>query len=237
MHSPSSIDVAILCGGLGKRLRPIISDRPKPMAEIGRRPFLDILIDYMKAYGFRRFILCAGYRADFIEQYYTGREGEEERVISKEETPLGTAGALRNAEPFLKSDLFICTNGDSFCRIDLKDFLNFHVNKGACASIVLSRVEGSRDYGVVVIDEGSRRVEGFCEKSSSEETSIVNAGIYAFTREIFDYIPRGKRLSLEYDVFPRVASDGRLYGYITDECLLDIGTPERFRMAERMLGR
>jgi len=98
------VDVVILCGGMGSRLRAVVSDRPKPMARINQRPFLDILIQFFSGFGFRRFILCAGYMSQVIRDHYTRRAGPCRFVISEEHTPLGTGGTIRNAEKLIQSD-------------------------------------------------------------------------------------------------------------------------------------
>ncbi len=125
------MDVIILCGGLGMRLRDVVGDRPKSMAEISGRPFLDILVDYVARYGFTHFILCTGFKGDLIKRYYKNKRGRLIFVVSDEDQPLGTAGAIKNAESFIESDMFLVLNGDSLCEIDIEDFIKFHIGKGA----------------------------------------------------------------------------------------------------------
>ena len=138
MLRPSKIDVAILCGGFGKRLQRVVKDIPKPMAKIKHRPFLSILIDFIASYGFRRFILCTGYKADIIEGYYSQRYNNLSIEFSREEKPLGTGGAIKNAENYIKSSPFLVVNGDSFCKINLREFVSFHFKKDSLISIAVN---------------------------------------------------------------------------------------------------
>lgn len=228
---PNHIDVVILCGGLGKRLRTAVSDKPKPMAEINGRPFLDILIDYVASYGFQRFTLCTGFKSQFIKQYYQSKKGGITILVSEEKEQLGTGGAIKNAESLIQSNIFLVLNGDSFCQIKVQDFLSFHSRKKAVVSIVLTSIERAMDSGVVQLDE-DQKIISFSEKTSVNETCLVNAGIYIFNRTVFGQMSPGKKFSLEYDFFPRILGKG-IYGYITDERLFDIGTPEKLELARQ----
>lgn len=232
------IDVVILCGGLGRRLKGIINDRPKAMAEINSRPFLDILIDYIAGYKFKRFILCVGYMKDVIKRYYEKRSGGLRILFSEERELLGTAGAIKNAEALIKSNPFLVMNGDSFCRINLRSFLDFHIGKKALASIALVPPEKDTDYGAVAVDS-KQRLTSFNEKSIPAARGLTSAGIYFFCRDIFKFIPLRINYSLEYDLFPNLINKGNkgIYGYITKEKLVDIGTPERYKMAKDFLSR
>lgn len=226
MPRPGQIDVAVLCGGLGKRLREKIADRPKPLAEVGGRPFLDILVEYVAGFGFRRFILCAGYRADMIEEHYRERK-DLEFVLSREEEPLGTGGALKHAGALIGSGDFLALNGDSICNMDMGRFLESHLQRNALASIALVAPDEGADYGAVTIDEDGK-ITGFSEKTESD--AYINAGVYLFSKRILESIPEGNKYSLEEDLFPSVV--GReVYGYVTGAKLIDIGTTERYERA------
>ena len=233
---PNQIDVVILCGGKGERLQGVVKDRPKPMAEVAGRPFLDILIDYAAAFGFKRFILCAGYMGDVIKEYYQRREGLSVKVVvSQEKEPLGTAGAVKNAQALIKSSPFLAMNGDSLCKLDLLKFIRFHEEKDASFSMALARSKGGSDYGRVDIDN-SGRIISFNEKTEARQNDLINAGIYLLDSEIFSAIPSGERSSLEHDIFPKI-TEGGFYGYITEEELIDIGTPDRYLAAQKTAGK
>ena len=223
------IDVLILCGGKGTRLRKIVSDRPKPMAQMDHRPFLDIVISHLSGFGLRRFILCTGYKSEAISQYYARKSRDLEVLISNEQKPLGTAGAIGNAEKLIRSHTFLVVNGDSFCNLNLTAMLGFHSKNKALASIAVIKSDGRDDTGQIKLDI-SRRITAFCEKKQTSIASFVNAGIYIFEREVLSYIDPGRKCSLEYDVFPKLAGD-KFYGYVSEGKLIDIGTPDRLALA------
>jgi NDP-sugar pyrophosphorylase family protein len=227
---PQDIDVVVLCGGLGTRLQGVIDDRPKPMVKINGRPFLDILIDYVARYGFTRFIFCTGFKGDLIRRHYETKRSGLVFLISEEKMPLGTAGAIKNAESFIESDIFLVLNGDSLCEIDIKDFLSFHIRKKALISIVLTTIKNSIDFGVVRLDR-HQKIVSFSEKAMMHGDGLVNTGIYFFDKKILKEIPPGEKRSLEYDIFPKILNKG-VYGYVTEKKLLDIGTPERLEIAK-----
>lgn len=226
-------DVVILCGGLGTRLRGVTGEAPKVLAEVDGRPFLDIVIEWVVKQRPARVILAAGYKADLLQAHYRGMFAGVDLVISAEEQPLGTAGAVKQAEGFIRSDAFFVLNGDCLCPVDLAELHTLHVRKRARASIVVSKVDDSRDYGVVLMDE-KKRVQTFHEKIETQWPKFVNAGVYCFNRDVLDLIPAGEKSSLEYDLFPRLTGDA-FFGFETDKPFIDIGTPERYTWAQTHL--
>ncbi len=228
---PSDINVVILCGGKGSRLQEVVNDRPKPMAQINERPFLEILIDYFSGFGFKRFILCTGYMSEAVERYYTDQRNDLQIVISKEDKPLGTGGALKNAEKYIQSDHFIVTNGDSYCHADLSEMLDFHFQKQALMTMVLVESKAANDAGTVRMDE-SGHITDFQEKIKSEGKCYINAGIYLFPKSVLSGIKGGQRCSLEYDLFPKLIT-ADCFGYISNQKLIDIGTPQRLEKARK----
>ncbi len=217
-------DVVILCGGFGTRLRSVLGDRPKPMALIHEKPFLEILVNHVAGFGFRRFIFCVHHMAENIQKHFEKFDGLE-TIFSKEETPLGTAGALRLCEPLIKSSTVLILNGDSFCSVDLNQLLVFHTESQRAASLVLTKDPTRRDGGFIRFGENGR-ILAFHEKKNVTDAPYINAGIYAFTREVIHSIPEGRPCSLENEIFPSLIPEG-LYGYVTEQSLDDIGTPER----------
>ena len=222
----AGIDTVILCGGLGTRLREVAKNLPKPMVDINGQPFLDLIIRDASEFGLQKFILCAGYKSEVIGDYYKQKNDRLEYVLSEEDAPLGTGGAIVKARRLIASKIFLVLNGDSICRIDLKQFLAFHLEKKAQVSIALTSVDDPQDYGSVSLNE-NHAIMGFNEKASVPPgAGWVNAGIYIFNREALNAFPQGKNLSLEYDVFPSFVGEG-LYGYASAARLFDIGTPQR----------
>ncbi|OGX29412.1 MAG: hypothetical protein A2879_03345 [Omnitrophica WOR_2 bacterium RIFCSPHIGHO2_01_FULL_49_10] len=229
----NQIDVVILCGGKGERLKGVVKDRPKPMADISGRPFLDILIEHLRGCGFRRFILCAGYKGEMIKDYYAKKPGLSEIMTVLEGNPLGTGGAIKNAGPTVKSNPFLVANGDSFCSIDYRDLVRFHYEKKALYTVAVVKIKENQDGGLVSLDSQDR-VTGFNEKTESRGAGYVNAGVYLLDKEVLNVIKSGEKVSMEYDVFPKLTGRG-FYGYPVDGGLTDIGTPERYRKAQELL--
>ena len=219
------IDTVILCGGLGTRLKDVAKGLPKPMVDIHGKPFLDI-IDYIASFGFRRFILCSGYKADVIAEYYKNKKDGLEYVFSEEDVPLGTGGAVIQARNLINSEVFLGLNGDSFCQVGLKKFFEFHLEKKANVSIALTSIDDPQDYGSIDLNK-NQEITGFNEKSATPSgCGLINTGIYFFNRQSVNSFPSNKKLSLEHDVFPSFVEKG-LHGYVDSAQLYDIGTPQR----------
>lgn len=230
MKNNKDIYAVILCGGLGKRLKSVVSDRPKCMALIHDRPFLDILVEYIASFHIHNFVFCVGYKAEMIEDYYKKKKHTLNILLSRETELLGTGGAIKNSEAFIKSNPFFVFNGDSICKLNLIDFFKFHQEKHAVASLALVNSQ-TLSFGMVKIDP-DQRVSAFCEKQELDAHGLVNAGVYLFDQDVLTMIPQNIKFSLEYDLFPKIE---RCYGYVTHEKLIDIGTPERYLYAQDIL--
>ena len=227
----SALDTLILCGGLGTRLREAVADRPKGLAEIRGRPFLDLLIDRLARQGLRRFILCTGYRGEQIAARYAGRS-DAEFIVSLEDRPLGTAGAVRLAAAHLRSDPFLVLNGDSFCEVDYEALQRFHDARRATLSIVVAPPVEREDVGTVTLGTDAS-IASFSEKTGGR--AAVNAGIYLMRRSLVEGLPAATPLSLERDVFPDAVRRGGCYGFQVAGPVVDIGTPERYLAAQDLL--
>ena len=157
-HSPAlsaleRVTAVILAGGLGTRLRTVVVDRPKVMAQVANRPFLSYLLEQLNSAGVHRAILCTGYLADQIRDHYGFEYKHLSLSYSQELIPLGTAGALRYAWPMIKTPEVLILNGDSFCDINLNSFYEFHMGKKALASICLVKADDTRRFGRVDMNE------------------------------------------------------------------------------------
>ena len=227
VEKTSATDAVILCGGLGTRLRPISGDLPKVLMPFAGKPFIDILIESLLPFGFRRFILCVGHLKEKVRAHFSMRDYEV--VFSEEAEPLGTGGALKNARPHIISSPFLLLNGDSLCPTDINSFRDFHEKKGGLLSIVLTRPLSENAYGMVELDR-ENRIVAFREKAEARRGSFINAGIYLAERGIFDLMQEAARFSLETDLIPAILPHG-CYGLVTDAEVIDIGTPERYVQA------
>jgi len=232
MHADfKKIDLLILCGGLGKRLRPSLNDRPKVLAEIGGRVFLDILIGTISQYSFQNIILSTGYLKEQIKEHF-GHNPNYNFLFSEEERPLGTGGAVQKAKPLIKSNPFLVMNGDSICKVNLEKFYDFHIAKKAILSVVLARSKEIADYGLVKVD-ASGRIRNFREKVREKGGGLISAGIYLMQRNIFSCMPSKTCFSLESDLFSKIL-DERCYGFLCESELVDIGTPKRYKEAVKL---
>lgn len=220
----------ILVGGEGTRLRPITSRVPKPVAPVVGRPFITYVLESLQRHGVQRVVFSTGYLAEAIEaEVGTGaRFGLDVRYVV-EESPLGTAGALKNAQGELAEGCFLAFNGDVLTDADLTALVAFHQEKGGLATILLTPVDDPRRYGLVQLNEDGSVAE-FLEKPGAEwvGSALINAGVYVLEREVLDLIPAGRMYSVERDVFPGLAAIGKLFGFADSGYWRDIGTPESY---------
>ena len=222
---------AILIGGQGTRLRPFTLESPKPLLPVLNRPFLEYQFRVLRTHGVREIVLCTAYRADdFRRTFGTGRRlGLKLRYI-RETIPLGTGGALKNAERYLADSTSLVLNGDVLNAFDVRAFLRFHRARRAEISIALTRVKDPTMYGLVLTDEKGF-VRRFLEKPSWDEveTNTINAGAYLFEPSVFGHIPPGKTYSLERGLFPeRLAQNAMMGGWVAPGYWIDIGTVEKY---------
>ncbi|TAN22221.1 MAG: hypothetical protein EPN33_08095 [Acidobacteria bacterium] len=235
-NSPMSdvleLDAAILCGGLGTRLRGALPGLPKSLAPIAGEPFLDRLLEQLASAGCRQVVLCTGYKSEEIERQYGRAAGGCEIVFSPEPAPLGTGGALGLARKLLRTDPVLVMNGDSI--VPGLDFAALRrAAVGAAGALVVVAADGRGDTGAITLD-ATGRVRGFAEKPAAGVTGYQSAGVYLLTRRLLGEIPEGEASSLERDWFPRWVGAG-LAGYLHAGALIDIGTPERWQRAQEEL--
>lgn len=229
------VKAVVLAGGLGTRLRSVVTSKPKVLASIGERSFLELLVRQLRSQGIRHLVMCTGYLSEQIEsQFGDGGRWDVSIEYSKEEVPLGTAGAIKLAEPYLvEAPEFLVLNGDSFLEIDFRGLIEFHrSHHGAIASMAVLPVPDAGRYGTVRVD-ASGRVSGFTEKTGSDAPGLVNGGVYVFTQGVLQSIPEGPA-SLERDVFPRLLDQG-IYAREQNGIFIDIGTPADYARAQELL--
>jgi D-glycero-alpha-D-manno-heptose 1-phosphate guanylyltransferase len=207
----------------------VVSDRPKPLASIDGRSFLDRLLEHLSSRGLRRFILCTGHRAADIaaERAALGRYGEV--VLSEESEPLGTAGAIANARSRILSPEFFVFNGDSFADVDLAAMHRFHLERSATMTLAVVPARRGEEGGVLRLDAAGRIVS-FAEKAELADSAYLNAGVYLMTQDSLAGVATGHACSLEREIFPAQIGAG-LHGFVHDGALVDIGTPERYARA------
>ncbi|MGA9416121.1 MAG: nucleotidyltransferase family protein [Terriglobales bacterium] len=236
MSTVLDIPAVLLVGGMGTRLHSVVPSTPKPLAAVGNKSFLELLVRQLRCQGVRRLVMCTGYLADQVEgEFGDGRDWDIEIEYSKEPSPLGTAGAVRLARSYLQnvSD-FLVMNGDSFLEVEFGRLVRFHRGHGGLVSMTAVEVKNASRYGTVEVD-ADKRVMGFAEKAGSDRPGLVNGGVYVFNRAVFEYIPEAPA-SLERDVFPRLLSHG-VYALEQRGMFIDIGTPEDYARAQELCER
>lgn len=222
------MQAVILVGGQGTRLRPLTSNIPKPVVRLVDRPFISFMLEWLRGHGVDDVIMSCGFLADGVRNVLgDGSElGIRLRFVEEPE-PLGTAGALKLAEPML-DERFLMLNGDVLTDIDLTEQIAQHEASGARATLALVAVADPTAYGVVVLQD-DRSVRDFVEKPSAENvpSNLISAGAYVLERNILELIAPERNVSIEREVWPVLVGDG-LYGYPSESYWLDIGTPARY---------
>ncbi|MDQ3167477.1 MAG: NDP-sugar synthase [Chloroflexota bacterium] len=228
------IEAIILVGGLGTRLRPLTLTTPKPMIPVMNRPFLEHVVRWLASHGVDHLIFSTYHLPEPIRAHF----GDGDRFglaieYSHEERALGTAGALKHAEPMLRDDRFIIFNGDILTDVDLTALMAHHRSAGAIATVALAEVADPSAYGMVVLDDAGRVLRWVEKPSPAEAVSPwVNLGGSILERRALDVLPPGEVRSLERDLYPSlIASPDPVAGFRTHAFWRDLGTPERYRAA------
>jgi mannose-1-phosphate guanylyltransferase len=229
----------ILAGGFGTRLRPLSCTRPKTLFPIINKPLLQWIFEKLAKDNITQAILAVNLQTEFyIKRQKIPKYGLRVKYsIDPPKMPLGTAGPIKKAEKLLKnSDPFLVLNGDIFAEISYKEIVEKHTEKNALATIALCEVEDPSRYGVADIAENGR-IKRFIEKPAKDAapTKLINAGIYVLNPKIFQYIPKGKPVSMEREVFPKLAEHGVLYGHVVHGVWIDIGKPEEYLQTNKLL--
>jgi len=220
----------ILAGGEGTRMRPFTYEIPKPMIPVQGKPLVQHIIELLRKYEVRDIILSIGYKGDKIKEHFgNGTKYGVNITYVEEKKKMGTAGALNLVKP-KPTEPFIMLNGDVLAEIDLADLISFHADKNALATIALIAVDDPSRFGVANL-KGDTILE-FIEKpkKGKEPSKLINAGVYLLDPKVLDYIPKGHGM-METDVFPKLAKEGKLYGYSFTGQWFDTGTPEAYEKA------
>lgn len=214
----------ILVGGYGTRLRSVVSDRPKSMALIAGRPFLEYLVGMLRHHGVMDIVMATGYLGHLVREHFSDGSTFKVRVrYSRETEPLGTGGAIKLAAPLLTGEDFIVANGDSLLEVDIRRLIARHHEKSALATLALTSVGSAARYGTVELAPDGA-VTAFREKTGKPEPGIINGGVYVFNRKLLDLIPAGRKVSLETEVLPGLVGKG-VYGMVGRGFFIDIGLP------------
>lgn len=221
----------ILVGGQGTRMHPLTDNTPKNIVPLCGAPFLTYQFHYLKKAGIKEVVLSVGYRPRDIKKVYGNGSRLGMRIHYALETePLGTAGAIKNAERFVKGNSVVVLNGDILTDIPLKKMIAHHRKAKNLATLGLFRVQDPTAYGLVLLDKKGR-IEKFLEKPKPDQivTDTINAGVYLFEPRVFDHIPSGQNYSAERGLFPGLlAAQESFGGFVWKGYWQDIGTPRKY---------
>ena len=223
----------ILSGGWGTRLRPLTCTIPKSLMPVVNKPVIERQILLLKSAGVEEIVLAVSVMSDVIKNYFKdGKKLGVKILYTDEKHPLGTAGAIKLAEEFLKDDNFFMLNGDVILNFDFNEMVRAHKKYGGIGLIASRIVDDTSRYGVLIVEEESKKILKFLEKSEyhpSGEKYVpmhINAGVYLLEPEIFKYIEPEKKISIETGVFPKLVKEESLFYHPISGVWKDIGNPE-----------
>jgi len=225
----------VMAGGEGTRLRPLTSRRPKPLAPVLNKPVMEHILLLLKSAGITDVVVTVHYMADALEGYFgDGSELGLNLIYSVEDTPLGTAGSVKQAEEYLRDGTFVIVSGDALTDVNILEAVATHREKGADATLILKQVPNPLEFGIVVTDDDGR-IQRFLEKPSWGEvfSDTVNTGMYVLEPSVFEYMQPDKPYDWSQDIFPRMLADGKvLVGHVMKGFWCDIGNLTQYREAQ-----
>lgn len=222
----------ILAGGFGSRLRSIVVDRPKPMALVGGKPFLEIVISNLVKQGIKDIVIGVGYLSSQIEEYFKDGSFFGAKIsYSREDIPLGTGGAIRNAISQLE-DTFVVLNGDTYVDLDFEKLILDHQKSDKKMTMVLTSVVQEGERGSVSVDQEGNLVSFSDEDGECSSDMYSNSGVYVVSKKILKHIKTNSKISFEKDIIPTLIWAGeKIHAHITSKRYYDIGTPDRYTLA------
>jgi mannose-1-phosphate guanylyltransferase/phosphomannomutase len=225
----------VMAGGEGTRLRPMTASMPKPLLPIANRPIMEHVLRLLRRHGFAETVVTLQFLASLVRNYFG--DGEDFGMplhYVNEETPLGTAGSVKNAEHLLQDGTFLVISGDALTDFDLTALVRFHREKGALVTVCLARVPDPLEFGITIVDDEGR-VQRFLEKPTWGQvfSDTVNTGIYVMEPEVFEHVAKGEPVDWSSDVFPKLVAEGKpIYGYVAEGYWEDVGTHESYLRAQ-----
>lgn len=227
------LTAVILAGGLGTRLRSMVNDRPKVMAMVAGHPFGEWVVMALQAAGIRHLIFCTGYLGEMVQDHFQdGKPWGMTIDFSHEKILLGTGGALRQCFSLVRSDPVLVINGDSYCQVNVPEYLQWHSAMPRAGSMVVVKTDNPERFGSVEMADNDA-VVGFKEKALGSDGSWINAGMYLLSQKLLKSIPSNQPISLEREVLPLWVSRG-LWGFPSLGAFVDMGTPQGLGEAEEI---
>jgi D-glycero-alpha-D-manno-heptose 1-phosphate guanylyltransferase len=228
--SQNPTEAIVLAGGMGTRLRSVVKDIPKPMAEVAGQPFLTRVLDYLAAQGIRRTVLSVGYRWEVIRDHYGTEYKGMELVYAVEDEPLGTGGAIRLASDHAQTEQILVANGDTWFGVDTEAMTHFHQQSNSLLTLALKPMRDFDRYGTVETN-AQGRILAFNEKKPCAE-GLINGGIYLMDRRLWEEVPLRGRFSFEKDVMESELVRLPFFGFVSEAFFIDIGIPEDYQKAQ-----
>ena len=226
-------EAIVLVGGLGTRIRSVVSAVPKPMAPVAGQPFLTYLLQFLEAQGIQRVVLAAGYKNEAIRDFFGSRYQSLQLAYSIEEEPLGTGGGLRKAMPLVEGAHAFVLNGDTFLRLDYRAMAQtLDHQPDAQVVVALRRIDDASRYGAAVVVGG--KIQGFTARGA-QGPGLINAGSYLVARDIFQRFPMPSKFSWEQDFLQARIREVAPIAFECDVPFIDIGVPEAFAEAQTLI--
>lgn len=219
----------ILCGGLGTRLRSVVSEVPKSMAPVGDRPFMQIQVDKLVDAGVTKIVFAVGYKKEVIRNFFGDEYKGVALVYSEEDSPLKTGGAMAQALKFIDDDCALILNGDTYTTIDYRDMMRQHKNSGAVETLAAKPMDNFDRFGNIVLSDHDMTIIDFIEKQPTAHGN-VNIGVYILNKNIFDEYAGelGRAFSHELDYLSKHLHDRKHCAYLYDGYYVDIGIPDDY---------
>ena len=228
-------DAIILAGGMGTRLKSVISDIPKPMAPVANKPFLTYILNQLCSFDITEVKLSVGYKHEVVESYFGTKYKHLNLEYIVEKEPLGTGGGIRLAAEACSADTLLICNGDTYFDVDIDKFVNEHNTNKNGMTIALKHMDMVNRYGMVELDQSE--IIGFSEKSETLKSGWINGGIYALDKELFLNKTQAERFSMEVDFMEKMVGQIKLEGFKSDGYFIDIGIPDDYHKANKYFGK
>lgn len=223
-------EAIVLAGGMGTRLRSLVSDLPKPMAPVAGHPFLRYVLDYLHAQHIKRVVLSVGYKWESIQAHFGDEYQGMELAYAVEETPLGTGGGIRLACEQVRGQHCFVVNGDTWFGVALDELAALHLEKDSILTLALKPMRDFDRYGTVELDEQAR-IRAFEEKQP-RESGLINGGIYLLDKRLWEATECTGRFSFEQDIMEQEVGRLAYHGYKSEAYFIDIGIPEDYQKAQ-----
>ncbi len=225
----------VMAGGEGTRLRPMTANQPKPLLPVVNKPIMEHVLRLLRRHGFNETVVTVQFLASMVRNYFgDGEDFDMSLQYATEETPLGTAGSVKNAQDALQDEPFLVISGDALTDIDLSELVRFHKDNGALVTVGLTRVPDPLEFGIIIVDDDGR-IQRFLEKPTWGQvfSDTVNTGIYVMEPEVLSEFAAGEPADWSGDIFPQLLERGApLYGWIADGYWEDVGTHESYLKAQ-----